>query len=158
MRSSPAVKRELPPDSSSGARSSSSTRFAVSFADSAAHRAALPPPTTITSYSSLTDSRSFAVRRIPDAEKPVGERVDPDVGGSRPLRAIAQDRLDPVFQRPAVFLAHDVQDHARFDPPVAAGPQLRLAALGPGRPLHGPPDLGPDDVRITLERGDAAKQ
>src|SRR5215831_3425914 len=58
MRSSPAVKRELPPDSSSGARSSTSTRFAVSFAESAAHKAALPPPTTITSYSSLTDPRS----------------------------------------------------------------------------------------------------
>src|SRR5215831_11628698 len=54
MRSRPAVKRELPPDSSSGARSRSSTRFAVSFAESAAHRAALPPPTTITSYSSAT--------------------------------------------------------------------------------------------------------
>src|SRR5215471_7613603 len=60
MRSSPAVKRELPPDSSSGARSSTSTRFAVSFADSAAHKAALPPPTTITSYSSLTPLRSFS--------------------------------------------------------------------------------------------------
>src|SRR5215470_1947038 len=59
MRRRPAVKRELPPDSSSGARSSTRTFFAVSFADSAAHRAALPPPTTITSYSSLTTQRSF---------------------------------------------------------------------------------------------------
>src|SRR5215467_13318986 len=58
MRKSPAVKRELPPDSSSGARSSTSTRFAVSFAEIAAHKAALPPPTTTTSYSSLTDPRS----------------------------------------------------------------------------------------------------
>src|SRR5262245_60666353 len=58
MRKRPAVNRELPPDSSSGARSSTSTRFAVSFAESAAHKAALPPPTTITSYSSLTDPRS----------------------------------------------------------------------------------------------------
>src|SRR5262245_40159223 len=60
MRRRPAVKRELPPDSSSGARSSTSTRLAVSFADTAAHRAALPPPTTITSYSSLTPRRSFS--------------------------------------------------------------------------------------------------
>src|SRR5258706_6228711 len=51
MRRSPAVKRELPPASSSGARSRRSTRFAVSFAESAAHSAALPPPTTITSQS-----------------------------------------------------------------------------------------------------------
>src|SRR4051812_18317852 len=50
MRISPAVKRELPPASSSGARSSTSTRPHFSLADSAAHSAALPPPTTITSY------------------------------------------------------------------------------------------------------------
>src|SRR5712692_3913768 len=49
MRISPAVKRELPPASASGARSRTSTRSADSRAESAAHRAALPPPTTITS-------------------------------------------------------------------------------------------------------------
>src|SRR5256885_1390322 len=49
MRRSPAVKRELPPASASGARSRTSTRCADSRAESAAHRAALPPPTTITS-------------------------------------------------------------------------------------------------------------
>src|SRR6266446_9874572 len=49
MRRSPAVKRELPPASASGARSRTSTRFPVSFAESAAHKAALPPPTTMTS-------------------------------------------------------------------------------------------------------------
>src|ERR1700704_5996174 len=49
MRRSPAVKRELPPASVSGARSRTSTRCADSRAESAAHRAALPPPTTITS-------------------------------------------------------------------------------------------------------------
>src|SRR6266480_7361038 len=49
MRISPAVKRELPPASASGARSRTSTRCADSRAESAAHRAALPPPTTITS-------------------------------------------------------------------------------------------------------------
>src|SRR6266581_4511510 len=49
MRISPAVKRELPPASASGARSKTSTRCADSRAESAAHRAALPPPTTMTS-------------------------------------------------------------------------------------------------------------
>src|SRR6266540_2925589 len=49
MRKSPAVKRELPPASDSGARSRTSTRRADSRAERAAHRAALPPPTTITS-------------------------------------------------------------------------------------------------------------
>src|SRR6266513_4140202 len=51
MRINPAVKRELPPASASGARSRTSTRCADSHAESAAHRAALPPPTTITSRS-----------------------------------------------------------------------------------------------------------
>src|SRR5581483_3979494 len=45
----PAVKRLLPPASSSGARSNTSTDTPCSRADSAAHRAALPPPTTTTS-------------------------------------------------------------------------------------------------------------
>src|SRR6266568_4690703 len=49
MRRRPAVKRELPPASASGARSRTSTRCTDSRAESAAHRAALPPPTTITS-------------------------------------------------------------------------------------------------------------
>src|SRR3981081_1476387 len=49
MRKRPAVKRELPPASASGARSRTSTRSADSRAESAAHKAALPPPTTMTS-------------------------------------------------------------------------------------------------------------
>src|SRR6266852_2103653 len=49
MRISPAVKRELPPASASGAGSRTRTRGPDSRAESAAHRAALPPPTTITS-------------------------------------------------------------------------------------------------------------
>src|SRR6266853_1423073 len=53
MRKRPAVKRELPPASASGARSSTSTRLADSRAESAAHRAALPPPTTTTSQSAI---------------------------------------------------------------------------------------------------------
>src|SRR5437773_6508099 len=53
MRKRPAVKRELPPASASGARSRTSTRRADSRAESAAHRAALPPPTTITSQPAI---------------------------------------------------------------------------------------------------------
>ena len=52
-RKPPAVKKPLPPRQASGAFSSTSTRAPCSWADSAAHIAALPPPTTITSYRSL---------------------------------------------------------------------------------------------------------
>jgi len=45
----PAVNRVLPPDSSSRARSSTSTRSHRSRAASAAQKAALPAPTTMTS-------------------------------------------------------------------------------------------------------------
>ena len=46
----PPAKRLLPPDSSSAAASSMATLAPFSRADSAAHKAALPLPTTITSY------------------------------------------------------------------------------------------------------------
>src|SRR6266566_1271263 len=46
----PAVKRLLPPDSSSGAASSIRTDAPASRAASAAQNAALPPPTTMTSH------------------------------------------------------------------------------------------------------------
>src|SRR5262249_5282028 len=49
-RKPPAVKKPLPPRHASGAFSSTSTRAPCSCADSAAHIAALPPPTTMTSY------------------------------------------------------------------------------------------------------------
>src|SRR4051794_38412817 len=49
----PAVKRLLPPLSSFGARSRTCTRAPCSCAASAAHSAALPPPTTRTSISVL---------------------------------------------------------------------------------------------------------
>ena len=49
-RKPPAVKNPLPPRQASGAFSSTSTRAPCSCADRAAHIAALPPPTTITSY------------------------------------------------------------------------------------------------------------
>ena len=50
-RIAPAVKRLLPPDSSSGAASSMSTEAPSSRAASAAQYAALPAPTTMTSQS-----------------------------------------------------------------------------------------------------------
>src|SRR3989442_10152985 len=49
-RKPPAVKKPLPPRHVSGAFSSTRTRAPCSRAESAAHIAALPPPTTITSY------------------------------------------------------------------------------------------------------------
>src|SRR6266850_689871 len=49
-RKPPAVKNPLPPRHVSGAFSTTSVRAPASRADSAAHMAALPPPTTITSY------------------------------------------------------------------------------------------------------------
>src|SRR5262245_38816904 len=168
MRSRPAVNRELPPDSSSGARSSSSTRFAVSFADSAAHKAAFPPPTTITSYSSATAQGSFrchdtSIRPYtgsrtrsrfvpPGAEKAVGADVNVAVVRDRP-RPPAQRRSDRVLQRRAVVLAQDVDHQRRFDTVVAAGPQLRLAAHGCGRARRGLPHLDAYDARVTLEAG-----
>ena len=48
-RKPPAVKNELPPRQASGAFSTSSTRAPCSRAERAAHMAALPPPTTMTS-------------------------------------------------------------------------------------------------------------
>src|SRR5882672_8138100 len=47
----PAVKRLLPPDSSSGAASNIRTDAPASRAAKAAQNAALPPPTTMTSHS-----------------------------------------------------------------------------------------------------------
>ena len=50
----PAVYAPLPPRSSRGARSNTTTRAPCSCAASAAHTAALPPPTTTTSYPAIT--------------------------------------------------------------------------------------------------------
>src|SRR5687767_365286 len=75
----PAVKRELPPDSSCGARSSTSTLPACSRADSAAQNAALPPPTTITSYiQSASPSELIAPQAAVDRDDRPG-----DVAGER---------------------------------------------------------------------------
>src|SRR5262245_53007916 len=61
-RNPPAVKKPLPPRQASGAFSSTRTRAPCSCADSAAQSAALPPPTTITSYRSGMASLSDAGR------------------------------------------------------------------------------------------------
>src|SRR6266446_3809217 len=55
-RKPPAVKKPLPPRQASGAFSTTSTRAPCSRADRAAHMAALPPPTTITSTDTLAIS------------------------------------------------------------------------------------------------------
>src|SRR5262245_58574573 len=64
-RTEPAVKRLLPPDSSSGAASSISTDAPCSCAASAAQKAALPAPTTMTSaaLSTITNPLLFPERR-----------------------------------------------------------------------------------------------
>src|SRR5262249_22233784 len=66
MRKPPPVKALLPPRHSSGARSRTSTFAPCSRADSAAQRAALPPPTTITSkfVSAATLSLRLDVQRL----------------------------------------------------------------------------------------------
>src|SRR3974390_2780807 len=102
MRRRPAVKRELPPDSSSGARSSTSTRFAVSFAEIAAQSAALPPPTTITSYSSLTASCSFrfydtSIRLNPGSPDDLAPLLDLVVEELR--KRLRPERVDDRAQR-----------------------------------------------------------
>src|SRR4051812_27442939 len=56
----PAVNAVLPPRSASGARSSTSTSAPRSRAARAAHMAALPPPTTITSAPSSSDQDGAA--------------------------------------------------------------------------------------------------
>src|SRR5581483_5934706 len=69
----PAVKRLLPPASSSGARSNTSTDTPCSRADSAAHRAALPPPTTTTSAEagSISVELRFLLRAQPYTRRAV---------------------------------------------------------------------------------------
>src|SRR6266540_4174440 len=123
MRRSPAVKRELPPASVSGARSRTSTRFAVSLAESAAHRAALPPPTTMTSRSAVGIAlRGGANRgtRFPEylAQH---ERQDAAV-----LVVVDLDRrVDPQQQRDFLHAAVGSPDHERR---VLLRPDLSLDA------------------------------
>src|SRR5687768_16783572 len=91
-RMRPSVYELLPPRSSCGARSSSSTLAPSSAADIAAHNAALPPPTTITSYFC-----SCLSIRAPAGSDPglVGLGSDPGLisgGGENHLRPLLADR------------------------------------------------------------------
>src|SRR5262245_43355172 len=114
-RNPPAVKNELPPRQASGAFSTTSTRAPCSRADSAAHMAALPPPTTMTSYADPAISRLSLPREgfgsglsatLPGAER--GQLVQAFLGAHdlAPLRthplggAVGQEapRLDGIGQ------------------------------------------------------------
>src|SRR5262249_22951820 len=85
-RKPPAVKNPLPPRHASGAFSTTSVRAPSSRAESAAHIAALPPPTTITSYdvaiwtpSAEVVGRGYAAGRR--AVKPAAARSAPRRAG-----------------------------------------------------------------------------
>src|SRR5262245_34584232 len=75
MRKRPAVNRELPPASSSCARSRTRTLFTPSEAESAAQSAALPPPTTMTSHACNRAPSGFAVAPR-QASETLARRVD----------------------------------------------------------------------------------
>src|SRR5579863_1386387 len=100
-RNPPAVNVELPPRSSSLAFSSTSTLAPFSWAARAAHSAALPAPTTITSYGpasailGLLVLRRASLRTVAAARKashiaaaPTGERQD----GRRDPERLARNR------------------------------------------------------------------
>src|SRR6266581_1599798 len=94
-RNPPAVKKPLPPRHSSGAFSRTSTRAPCPRAESAAHIAALPPPTTTTSYAdALTLAHDLA-----DLDLRSDVRVVRDVGhqllavSAHPLLEVA-DRIE----------------------------------------------------------------
>src|SRR5947208_8590786 len=144
MRRSPAVKRELPPASSSGARSRTSTRCADSRAESAAHRAALPPPTTITSQGTPDtfysgggpNRRSRLAEKIAQHERQdaavlvvihLDRRVDAQEERDFLHAAVGPpDHQRRVLLRPDLFLdAADVDDFVALD----AQRSDRVAAL-----------------------------
>src|SRR5574341_1043169 len=72
-RKPPAVKKPFPPRHASGAFSSTSTRAPCSRAESAAQRAALPPPITMTSYAWATGTPSAHDLADLDLWRDVGE-------------------------------------------------------------------------------------
>src|SRR2546422_571727 len=111
MRKSPAVKREWPPASSIGARSRTSTRFAVSFAESAAHRAALPPPTTMTSQPAVGIALSGDANRGPGFSENLAQHERQDAAV---LVVIDLDRrVDAQQQRDFPHAAVGSPDHQR---------------------------------------------
>src|SRR5438552_1173863 len=162
MRKRPAVKRELPPASASGARSRTSTRSADSRAESAARRAALPPPTTMTSRSAVGIALRGCANRRPGFPEYLAqyERQDAAV-----LVIVHLDRrVDAQQQRDFLYAAvgspdHErrflLRPHARFDAgdvddlvPLDSERLHRIAA----RELEGE-HAHPDEVRAmdTLE-------
>src|SRR5438445_1935495 len=109
MRKSPAVKRELPPASSIGARSRTRTRFAVSFAENAAHRAALPPPTTMTSQSAVGIVLSGGANRGPGFPEKLAQHEREDA--AVPVVVDLDRRLDAQQQRDFLHAAVGPPDH-----------------------------------------------
>src|SRR6266513_4844683 len=123
MRRSPAVKRELPPASSSGARSRTSTRFAASFAESAAHKVALPPPTTITSQSAIGIALRGRANRGPRLSKQFAQHERQDAAV---LVVVHLDRrVDAQEQRDFLHAAVGPPDRERR---VLLRPDLSLDA------------------------------
>src|SRR5262245_46926498 len=90
----PAVKRLLPPASSSGARSSRSTDPPCSRAASAAHRAALPPPTITTSAEAGSMARAPVVFEAAHYTRPAG-----NFQGDAPPRLVGRRAGVPCWPR-----------------------------------------------------------
>src|SRR5579872_5659601 len=105
-RKPPAVKVELPPRSSSVAFSSTSTLTPCSAADSAAHSAALPAPTTMTSHASSAAISHYSFDWL--NLRPSGRAID-HMALKQPARA-AEHRA--VFGFPICHGGID-QDRAR---------------------------------------------
>src|SRR5689334_4880403 len=99
-RMTPPAKRLLPPCSSSLAASSIATFAPWSFAASAAHNAALPLPTTTTSYScfSIGFSIAWIVIRysFPESKRSLDSRRLDDAGK---LRRFARQKFREPFRR-----------------------------------------------------------
>src|SRR5580700_704343 len=93
----PAVKRELPPRSASGAASTINTDAPVSRAASAAHSAALPPPTTITSYPSAMIRRSITLSEW-SRSSPVRRCRREDARGDRVVQRLVIEVTDHVVK------------------------------------------------------------
>src|SRR3954469_25233558 len=88
-RKAASVNAELPPRASRGARSRTSTLAPCSAAETAAHMAALPPPTTMTS---ITPSLTFQARVVGDLG-PAAELAGDEL--RELLRAGGRLRLQP---------------------------------------------------------------
>src|SRR5687768_7566694 len=174
MRIRPAVKRELPPDSSSGARSRTRIFFANSAAARAAHSAAFPPPTTITSYirprwrrTSELVAAHAAVDGDHGARDVAGERrseVAHQAGDVLGLAVLAHRDIVLALVRAPLgrvvaqdLLAHDAPGRNRVDRD-AVPPDLARQALGPRvhRRLGGERAVQPFGLGLAGDVDDAA--